>query len=98
MAKWDFSSLIQARIILNSLWQNALLKGRCWGPKTEDNPFAASNITIAIGTELISVSQKINGVLVIHEFSKTTETSLGLKAKELLEQSGLVVEDISTVS
>ena len=89
----DFASLITARRVLDSLWKKSLLRGsRCWGPKREDNPFSASNIIIATGSELISVSQNENGELRIHEFSKTENTSLGKEARAVLQSQGLSFE------
>ena len=89
----DFTAMVQARQALDLLWKKeAQLKGRCWGPKSEDNPFSATNITIAIGTELVSVSQTDDGRLRIHEFSKTENTSLGERVRTILQDQGLVVE------
>ncbi len=86
--------MVQARKALDSLWkEEAQLKGRCWGPKGKDNPFSATNITIAIGTELVSISQTDDGQLRIHEFSKTENTSLGERVRKILQEEGLVVED-----
>ena len=89
----DSAPLITARKALNSLWKSSLLRGWCWGPKREDNPFSASNITIATEEELISISQTEEGKLRIHEFSKTKDTSLGNKAKAILLSKGLSFEE-----
>ena len=74
----DFTELIEARKLLRSLWGKALLRGRCWGTrsKEKDNPYLGSNITIVIGKELVTISQG-DGELKIHEFTKTTNTTLG---------------------
>lgn len=86
----DFTPLVRARQALNLLWEKeADLKGRCWGPKRENNPYSASNITIAIGTELVSISQDPDGSLRIHEFSRTEGTLLGERIREILQREGL---------
>ena len=86
----DFAPLIQARKVLAPLWKKAMLKGRCWGPRNGNNPYGASNITLAIGEELVSISQKPDGTLIIHEFAKAEETLLGTMVKEILRRQGLV--------
>ena len=80
----DFSLIIKAREVLQPLWEKADLKGRCWGPKRDDNPYSATNITFVVKDELISVSQSGKNTLIIHEFQKTTDTELGKKVKEIL--------------
>lgn len=77
--------LVEARHTLQPLWEKACLKGRCWGPKREGNPFSGSNITFAVEGELVSISQEGNG-LVIHEFSEARNTSLGKKVREILQK------------
>ncbi len=54
----DYDLIVKARKALQLLWERADLKGRCWGPKREDNPYSATNITFAVKDELVSVSQK----------------------------------------
>lgn len=90
----DFSSLTAAREILDPLWREALLKGRCWGSKKiKGNPFAASNITLALESELISITQNEDGSLRIHEFVRVErETDLGEVVRCCLEGAGLVVK------
>lgn len=93
----DFESLIKARRALDPLWKKeAWLKGRTWGRrrKNENNPYEGTNITLAIEKELVAISQGKNGRLKIHEFSKTQETSLGKRIREILRKEGLVLEDI----
>jgi hypothetical protein len=85
----DFEPLIEARKTLNPLWEFADLKGRCWGPKRKDNPYAFSNITLAIGNELITISMDGNKHLIIHEFRKTEGTALGERVKDILKEQGL---------
>ena len=81
---------VPARKALEELWREADLKGRCWGPRKPENPFAGTNITIAIGGELVSVSQR-EGALVIHEFARSPDTALGRKVRAILRASGLQV-------
>lgn len=89
----NFGPLINARKALDSVWQACLLKGRCWGPKTKDNPFSASNITLANETELVSICQLPDGKLRIHEFCKTIGgTQLGIQIRQKLEEAGIPVE------
>jgi hypothetical protein len=91
----DFKSLIKAREVLSPLWdfKKAWLRGRLWGRGKKDNPYRASNITIAIGKELVSISQGPDGKLRIHEFSKTENTSLGKDIRKILEKAGLSFEE-----
>ncbi|OGZ19090.1 MAG: hypothetical protein A2Z68_01675 [Candidatus Nealsonbacteria bacterium RBG_13_38_11] len=89
--------MVRARRILQSLWNQAWLKGRCWGPQTENNPYAASNITIAVGDELVSISQR-DSQLVIHEFVKSTGTQLGKKVRELFKEGGLIQGTVEVFS
>ena len=89
----DFANLIKAREVLGSIWKESDLKGRCWGPTREDNPYVKSNITLAIGEELISVSQNQEGELIIHEFVKTKGTSLGKTVRKILLSAKLPVEN-----
>ena len=87
----DFTALIEARKLLGSLWEKALLKGRCWGlrKKEEDNPYLGSNITIAMAKELVTISEADNGELKIHEFVKTTNTNLGKEVRKILRKGKL---------
>lgn len=84
---------VQARKVLDELWSEADLRGRCWGLRKgikSDNPFAGTNITIAVGGELVSVSRK-GDELVIHEFVKSPDTALGRKVRAILRLRGLNV-------
>ena len=85
----NYNLIEKARQVLQPLWDGAWLKGRCWGPKSEKNPYSATNIIVCVGNELVSVSQQGEGV-VVHEFQRTTGTKLGLKARKLLQQGGLL--------
>jgi len=88
--------VVLARAALEDMWERVVqLKGRCWGPSKEDNPYKGSNITMAIGDELVSVCQGDDGRIRIHQFSKTDTTSLGAQVKEVFEQAGLLVEEDS---
>jgi hypothetical protein len=85
----NYDLLVKARHVLDPFWKVAWLKGRCWGPKKEGNPYAATNITLCIGNELISVSQQ-GERLVIHEFQKATGTKLGRQVRDLFQKTGLL--------
>jgi len=88
----NYDLLIKSRKALQPLWEQASLKGRCWGPKREDNPYTATNITFGIGNELVSISQGGNK-LVIHEFRKRRNTKLGEMVRKILLEKGLISEE-----
>jgi hypothetical protein len=82
---------VKARKALDHLWKTADLKGRTWGPKNLDNPYSATNITICLGSELVSISQdKKTGKLSIHEFVRSENTDLGSRIKKTLKEEGLL--------
>lgn len=90
-----FTGLIEARKALNPLWKIAQLKGRCWGPKLKnDNPFFGSNITLAAGDNLVSVSQDPDGNLRIHQFIRTKTTMLGNAVKEIFKKENLNFKEV----
>lgn len=85
-----FTSLIKARAALKTIWDTAMLKGRCWGPISDNNPYSASNITIANYDELVTISIGLGGLLIVHEFKLSPKrTNLGNDIKEVLEKSGI---------
>ena len=85
-------NLVAARAAMSAIWAAAQLKGRCWGPRTPENPFMASNITLAEGDNMITVCQQRDGTLVVHEFCKVLGgTKLGNKALAALRAAGLPV-------
>jgi len=96
----DFKLLIAARKALDDLWKSADLRGRCWGSKRKENPhwepsqienpYASSNITLAVGDELVTISMSEHGRLRIHEFRKVKGTVLGKKIKTIFEREGLI--------
>jgi hypothetical protein len=91
-------SLVRARKILHSLWTSCWLKGRCWGPKLAEgndrkNPFRGSNITIAVGMELVSISQNPDGSLNIHEFAQVYGTTLGKKIRAMLKEEQIQISN-----
>jgi len=87
-SKLSAEHTVAARKAMETLWQEAHLKGRCWGPRNPSNRYAATNITIAIGDQLVSVSWR-KGKLVIHEFVRTKNTLLGRRVKKVLQKHGL---------
>jgi len=89
----NFDNLIKARKILGPLWQEACLKGRCWGPKRPRNPYSASNITLAVKDELVSISQQPDGSLLVNEFIKTSGTKLGTRIKKLFKKERLNISN-----
>ena len=92
----NYDLLIKARKALEPLWRAAQLKGRCWGPKSDKNPYSTTNITFAIGKEMITISQGTGG-LVIHEFQEANDTKLGRRVKELLKRAGLLQIEVKEV-
>lgn len=88
-----YALMIKVRKALNDLWKIALLKGRCLGPETKDNPYAATNIILATDMNLVSVSQTPKGKIKVHEFCRCTGCSLGTEIKVRLIKAGLVLEE-----
>jgi hypothetical protein len=88
-------SLVEARKALDGFWSRAWLKGRCWGRKLghTQNPYLNSNITIAIGNELVSVSEDVDGSLSVHEFYRASHTSLGKQVRAILQENGLEIKE-----
>lgn len=87
----EYDLIIKARKAVNPLWLISWLKGRCWGPKREDNPYSATNITFFVGKEGVSISQH-GDKLAVHEFYETKGTKLGRMVKEILRKEGLSFE------
>lgn len=81
-----------ARKLVDELWQKSDLRGRCWGLAKPRNRYRATNITIAIGPELVSISLGKNGQLRVHQFRRVKETTLGHRVKKSLQQGGSFVE------
>lgn len=83
---------VQASAALRHIWNDSAdLIGRTWGRKKDGrvNPFFGTNITLAIGDELVSVCEK-DGKLIIHEFKKSASTKLGEEIKKVLAEAGLI--------
>jgi hypothetical protein len=85
---------VLARKALDGLWKIADLRGRTWGLKRNKtgNPFAGTNILIAISDELVSVSCPDGNELVVNEFVRTKNTKLGRMVKRKLRSCGLKVK------
>ncbi len=92
-------NLPDAREALDSIWETASLKGRCWGIRKKGNysanPYSASNITVANDKgELVSVSQLLDGTLVVHQFVRVIGgTKLGNEVIKALKEADLPVKD-----
>jgi len=80
---------VKARKALSPLWDKAHMQGRCWGRKSSANLYSGTNITIAHGNDLVSVSER-DGQLIIHEFERKPGTKLGKQTRELLREAGLL--------
>lgn len=85
---------VAARQALTSIWENALLRGRCTGPvRNGKNPFAGSNITFNKDGILITVTADRKGQISVHEFVPAeTPTPLGDEVRRILQEKGLNVK------
>lgn len=89
----NWQKLVDVRKALTDLWEEALVKGfrgRTWGQRNSENPFRATNITMAIGDEAVVVNQDLEGNLQIHGFSRDANTSLEKRVHERLQEEGLI--------
>jgi len=94
MPKKEKDPMVLARKALSGFWENALLRGRCWGRKKDgQNPFCGSNITLAVHNEAVSISLNPKGKLVIHEFKrvKVGTTLFGREIKAALLKKNLPI-------
>jgi hypothetical protein len=84
---------VKARKALDLLWAKAHMKGRTWGPKGKKknpSPYAGTNILLAKGNELASVSlDKNTKRLIIHQFIAVEDTALGKQIKRALVRAKL---------
>jgi hypothetical protein len=83
---------VRASSALRHIWDGkADLVGRTWGRKKngKTNPFFGTNVTLAIGDELVSVCER-NGKLIIHQFKRSDSTELGKEVIEALSEAGLM--------
>lgn len=87
----------EARKALNSVWMIAWLKGRCWGPKRENNPHGGSNINIFVANEAVAISQH-GDKLAIYEYRQTENTKLGKMVRETLIRAGMALDDGDAVA
>lgn len=87
----EFELLVKARNLLQPLWGKAWLKTQHWRPKSESNSFSGltANLIVGVGNEIILVSEQ-NGKLILKEFRISASTVLGRKARELLQEGGLI--------
>ena len=87
--------LVTARKALSAIWDASWLCGRCWGRRkgNSNNPYAASNITIGVDEEIVSICLLRDGKLRIHEFRRVEATSLGNLVRQELAKAGLSVEE-----
>jgi len=84
---------VKARKSLDGFWERADVKGRCWGPKRKDNSYSGTNITFALGDELVSVSMNGEGKLLVHAFKKAEKHQLSEEVKRILRQADLLIQD-----
>ncbi len=82
---------VSARKALNALWERSQLRGRCWGlgGNNGNNPYKGSNITIADGRELVTISMNGKRELVVHQFALVQKTQLGKQVIGLLQKANL---------
>lgn len=74
---------------MEPFWGKADLKGRCWGPKGKGGQYTGTNITFAVGEELVSISKNGDG-LEVHEFARASKTKLGSQVKEILRKKKIL--------
>ena len=87
-----FDPTVEARKILDKIWLQAQLRGRCWG-KGKVNPYKGTNITIASGNELVTISMNGEKELVLHQFKLAQKTKLGDEVLEILRKAGLKIRE-----
>ena len=78
---------VKTRKAIDTLWKECLAHARGWGLKgKEDNTFEGSNITLFNKNEIIvlAINPKDKNQIVIHEFTRITNTVLGSKVAGLL--------------
>ncbi len=86
-------SMVKARKALDGLWRETDLKGRCWGLRRNGNRYQDTNITLAQGKELVTISMDKEGRLLVHVFRKAKKSSLGETIKEALQAAALPLAD-----
>lgn len=83
----SYELLWGARKLLEPLLKEAQMKGStCWGPKSLANVHSGPNLVFRVGDELITISQP-GERLKIQEFSRTTDTELGQRVRDLLRKA-----------
>jgi hypothetical protein len=79
----------KARKAIEKIWNKAELKGRPWSKMSTKSPFVGTNILVASGDELVSISYDYeNDSLLIHEYQKS-KTQLGEEIRASLEKEKL---------
>ena len=82
-----------ARKVLEPIWKEAFNNGTCgrtWGSQTNpENPYRASNITMAVGNELVIINEDKKGNLKIHGF-KRDQTNLEKRIVNSLRENKLI--------
>lgn len=80
--------IIRAKRALKVLWASAWFQGKGWG--TGRGYMQGPNIIMVDHDELITICVEESGYLVIHEFSRTKDTSLARNAENHLKGSSFI--------
>ncbi len=82
----SYELLWKAKKVLEPLLREAQMKGTtCWGPKSKDNVHSGPNLVFRVGDEVVTISQP-GERLKMQEFSKTTNTKLGQRVRDLFRK------------
>ncbi len=80
----SYELLWKAKRVLEPLLREAQMRGStCWGPKSKENVHSGPNLVLRVGDEVITISQP-GERLKMQEFSKTVNTKLGQRVRDLL--------------
>jgi len=86
LSKKRISCINQVRKILDSIWQKAPVKGRCWGKRENgSNPLGGSHITFMNMDSAVSIFPGENGKFTMIQYHRTEKTDLGDEIRRALE-------------
>ena len=88
----SYELLWEAKKALEPLLREAQMKGStCWGPKSKNNIHSGPNLVFRVGDEVVTISQP-GERLKMQEFSKTANTKLGQRVKDILRKGRITPE------
>ena len=83
----SYELLWKAKKALEPLLKEAQMKGStCWGPKIRGNVHSGPNLVFRIRDEMVTISQP-GERLKMQEFSKTNNTNLGRRVRNILQRA-----------